>query len=524
MTTELIRNMIGQTESTELEYKSAKGGFPESFWETFSAFANTHGGIIVLGMKEKGGKLTPDGLDDAQIAKYKKAFWDCAHNKGKVSATMLTDRDVSVEEVEGNRMMVFRIPKAAYDLKPVYLNGNPFGNTYRRNHEGDYRCTDSEVRLMIADAESQKHSYDSMILPNYTMDDIDMPTLRAYRQRFLLRHENHPWNDLDDMMFLTKIGAYQVNREDGSEGFTRGGIMMLGKTESITDQVCVPLYFVDYQEKLSSDPMLRWTDRIYPDGTWEANLFQFFYKTYRKLSQLLPTPFMLKGIDRQEETSAHIALREVLANCLIHCNYAQMGNILVVGRNSSITMRNPGCMLISIDEFYAGSHSICRNPTLQKLFMFLGYGEKAGSGADIIKKGWDDNNWPMPVLTERVQPEETLMTMTITTHDSSGMSPENIKTSPETDGVSPENAQTSPETNVVSPETSSEIAQTSQKIIELIRENKNITMQEMANVLGLNKRSVARNIKKLQEHGLIHRVGANKNGYWEIDEENKGSC
>ena len=65
---------------------------------------------------------------------------------------------------------------------------------------------------MIADAESQKHSFDSMILPNYTMDDIDMPTLRAYRQRFLLRHENHPWNDFDDMTFLTKIGAYPVNR------------------------------------------------------------------------------------------------------------------------------------------------------------------------------------------------------------------------------------------------------------------------------------------------------------------------
>jgi len=78
MTQEDIGKLIGQEEGTELEYKSAKGGFPESFWETFSAFANTHGGIIVFGIKEKDGRLIPDGLDDSQIAKYKKTFWDCA--------------------------------------------------------------------------------------------------------------------------------------------------------------------------------------------------------------------------------------------------------------------------------------------------------------------------------------------------------------------------------------------------------------------------------------------------------------
>ena len=104
------------------------------------------------------------------------------------------------------------------------------------------------------------------------------------------------------MMFLTKIGAYRVNREDVTEGFTRGGILMLGKTESITDQCCAPEFF-------------------------------------RRLSREIV--FRPKA--------------EVLANTLIHCNYAQQGNILVVGRRESITMCNPGCMLISLADFYAGS-------------------------------------------------------------------------------------------------------------------------------------------------------------------------
>ncbi len=508
MTTEQIRKQIGLAEDTELEYKSAKGGFPESFWETFSAFANTNGGIIVLGVKEKDNKLVLDGLGETQIAKFKKNFWDCAHNKRKVNATMLTDHDVSVEEVEGNQVLVFRIPKAAYDLKPVYLNGNPFGNTYRRNHEGDYRCTDAEVRLMIADAESQGHSFDSKILANYTIDDIDMATLRAYRQRFLLRHENHPWNELDDRKFLTKIGAYYVNREDGSEGFTRAGILMLGKTDSITDQSCAPWYFVDYQEKLSSDPMLRWTDRLYPDGTWEANLFQFFYRTYGKLSQLLPTPFMLKGTDRQEETSAHVALREALANCLIHCNYAQQGNILVVGHRNEIMMRNPGCMLISVADFYAGSHSICRNPLLQKLFMFLGNGEKAGSGADIIKKGWTDNKWPQPVLSERVQPDECLMTLVLEGGE------ENVGKNVGKDVGKEQNG---PKDGIK--DGTKELTERQLLILGLIEGDGTITTHDLTQKTGMSQRTLLRELAALQEQGALVREGGRKGGRWVVKQQ-----
>ena len=67
-----IKALISQGETSEIEFKSARGGFPGSFWESYSAFANTNGGTIVLGVVEKNNQFFFDGLTEETIVRYKK--------------------------------------------------------------------------------------------------------------------------------------------------------------------------------------------------------------------------------------------------------------------------------------------------------------------------------------------------------------------------------------------------------------------------------------------------------------------
>lgn len=59
---------------------------------------------------------------------------------------------------------------------------------------------------------------------------------------------------------------------------------------------------------------------------------------------------------------------------------------------------------------------------------------------------------------------------------------------------------------------------TSQKIIDLIKEDPYISTSKMAEIIGVDRRNIARNIKKLQEQGVVRRVGPDKGGFWEIIE------
>ena len=89
---ELIR------ESIDLECKLAagrdgKGALPKDFWPTYSAFANTNGGIVLLGVREKKDQFDVEGI--VNPSKVRKELFDGMNNRQKVSCSLLTDAMVS---------------------------------------------------------------------------------------------------------------------------------------------------------------------------------------------------------------------------------------------------------------------------------------------------------------------------------------------------------------------------------------------------------------------------------------------
>ena len=408
--TDYIDSLIQKEEAVDLEFKIAKDGLPNSLWDTYSSFANTDGGVIILGVKEHKQQFIIEGLTKEQISLYKKDFWNQINNTECVNENLLSDNDLYEGCYKERNLLLIYVPRASRTQRPIYRTKNPFsGHTFKRNHEGDYKCTDAEVKRMIADSD-ESHPRDSRILCNYSMEDIDKETLTQYRQLFANLKPSHPWLSLNDLEFLTKLEAYRKDRHTKEEGFTLAGILMFGKTESITDPECAPNYFPDYREHLGADDSLRWSDRICPDGTWEANLFQFYRKVYPKLTAILPKPFQIRNGIRIDAPT-HIAIREAFINTLIHCDFSEEGNIVVEQWVDKYRFKNPGTMLVSKTQYYSGGDSVCRNKALQKMFMLIGFSEKAGSGVNKIIKGWREANWQKPYVEEFNRPDKVELTL-----------------------------------------------------------------------------------------------------------------
>ena len=546
--TEFDLSRLGEyREHNQLEAKKAKGGFPGSFWETYSAFANTDGGIILLGVREeKNGRLVPEDVD---AEKLEKDFWNMVNNRQKISANIVTRSMVKIESVDGKNILVVRVPRAERAARPVYVGTDPKSGTFRRNHEGDYHCSLEEMSLMFRDAAYV--TQDAKVLEKMDMTVFCMETVKRYRNFFRSTHINHLWNNEDDEMFLRKIGAIGIG-EDGKYHPTAAGLLMFGYEYEITREFSN--YFLDYQENRSMGAT-RWTDRIVStSGDWSGNVFDFVIEALRRMQQGLKVPFVLKGNLRVDDTPIHKLLREAITNACVHADFYGRQGLVIQKSEEGYKLSNPGTVRISISDAIEGGISDPRNGIMLKIFSLIEFGERAGSGLSGICKRWE-KVYHTPVTIEETHKDgvdRTVLTLStggneqdvqsmlelyselIDTHESQGdpqtdqeTTQMNLKSDQKSSQKTAAESQGNQETAQIDPKSSQktesctqksnqENITSTQKVMEKLLAYPQITISQLATDLAMSPSGIKKILKALKDSGCIQRVGPDKGGHWEI--------
>ena len=204
-----ITKLIKGGESETVEFKPSLSQ-TDKIMECVSAFSNTNGGTIVIGVTDKGEVV---GVDIG------KKTIEILANRIKQNTDPAIYPSISVENVEGKNIIVIEVRESK--SKPVFA----FDKVYKRVGKSNQRVSSGEIRKMAL--EGKKIYWDEEICEGANLEDIDEDKVRWYlERREEIRKVKKP-EKMDMESLLLNIGAAKkVNAEIKP---TNAGILFFGK-------------------------------------------------------------------------------------------------------------------------------------------------------------------------------------------------------------------------------------------------------------------------------------------------------
>ena len=376
-----------QDESKYLEYKSSSFKLSDSLFESYSAFANTNGGIIVLGVEEetdaRGFKRYPImGVQNPQ--QQEEQLVDRLKDTNLV--TYNATEDVVIRTTAAGRKIIkLIVNEAPANKKPVEVLVTDANKTKKMK---------AFVRQGTADVEAKGELYhslvrnkiddaDSALMYGTTFADFDVESVERYRE--LMEKKNKKENKQDFLKelsheeFLVRQRAF-VQEESGKLIPTAAGLLFFGMPHIILGKF--PYFQLDLYDKRTEN---RWNHRI-STVIDDLNLFQFFEQSHAYLQTTAQNKFQLdENLMRIDGVGVlRDALREAVVNFCMHTDFFADKPSAINIYWDYYDFKNTGMMKIPTGNFFTTNDSIYRNPILSKLFANIGFGERGGTGGGII--------------------------------------------------------------------------------------------------------------------------------------------
>jgi ATP-dependent DNA helicase RecG len=340
---DLLHDLDLLGELAQVECKESLWHLPKDIWETVSAFANTDGGTILLGVAERRGRFRVIGLVDVEQQQHDLAAG--LHDILNLPISAHIQAHCCLVEGEERVVLSVYIPEALRYQKPIYIRKTGLDKgCYRRVGSEDMPCSEDDLARFFQ--ERALISPDMTPVPLARREELDPKQVRAFRQLLAVRDPTARVLGYEDEALLEAYGALIRDGEHWRP--TIAGVLMFGTPELI--RRCFPAFLVDVIEIEGTEWVVSPTDRG-AARSFQGPLMELARDILRVLRQEIPERFALTVDEAQRMVDPMlVALREALHNALMHQDYRVYRPTQIRRFADRLEIENPGASLKDPDR------------------------------------------------------------------------------------------------------------------------------------------------------------------------------
>ncbi|MCL5099826.1 MAG: putative DNA binding domain-containing protein [Candidatus Marsarchaeota archaeon] len=459
-TKELIKEIIDEWEGPSIEVKQ---GLSEKIGNTISAFANTFGGTIVLGLNPQKQVM---GIDDADTASMKiRELLDRCSPRPHVNQESLVYED--------KKLIVIKVEQIPFNEEPCFFNRKCFVRQGSTNLE-------LYGRELIGFLKNRTLLNFEELKSRMKMNDIDTGALSRLVQSRSPDEEMHDLNTEGVRKMLFALRAANYNGEFYLKNIAA---MFFAKDP----QQFVPNLEARVVKYKSKEPEL---EAIASDKRINGTVPNLIEKAFIMVKEIAGTRFITKGLERIEIPEyPDKVIREMITNAIGHRDYFDSNDVLIELYPDRLQITNPGGLLQgqTILNFYKIPRH--RNPLVYQFLHDLRYGEGLGTGVRKMINYMREAGLPDPEF-------------------------HNIGDSFRVTIYNASSGKSRMRSNALNAR--------QEEALTFLKANKSLKLKAYAELVGVSQPTATKDLNELITHGLVRRIGKFRGAYYVLDGHGEG--